>query len=67
MGADMSRIQRILKFFADEETGATAIEYAVMLALIVGAILGSVTTLSQKTASSFNNTSSKLQNSAFGG
>jgi Flp pilus assembly pilin Flp len=40
----------ILKFAADE-AGATAVEYALMLALIASVIVGSVTTFGGKVAS----------------
>ena len=42
----------IVKFAADE-AGATAVEYAVMLALIASVIVGSVATLGTKVASWF--------------
>ena len=39
--------------FLLEEDGPTAVEYAVMLALITGAIIGSVSTLAEATKDSF--------------
>ena len=42
----------ILKFAADE-AGATAVEYALMLALIASVIVGSVATLGTKVSSWF--------------
>ena len=42
----------ILKFAADE-AGATAVEYALLLALIASVIIGSVSTLGTKVASWF--------------
>jgi pilus assembly protein Flp/PilA len=59
----MDRIKR----FLTDESGPTAVEYAVMLSLIVGAVMGSVSALASKTAATFNTTSSKLQSTAFGG
>ncbi len=48
-----------------EEDGPTAVEYAVMLGLIVGTIIGSVNLLANKTAASFNDSGTAL-NSVFG-
>lgn len=45
-------MQRFLAFLRDEE-GATAVEYAVMLALIIGVCFGAVMTLGNATAASF--------------
>jgi Flp pilus assembly pilin Flp len=58
----MSRLRR----FLSDTSAATAVEYAVLLALIVMAVTGAVTALSQKAAGSFNSTSSKLQSVGFG-
>ena len=46
-------INRIGKLIRDEE-GATATEYAVMLALIIVIALGAVSALGRKVSSSFN-------------
>lgn len=43
-----------------EEDGPTAVEYAVMLALIVGLCITSVGLLSAATGSSFGNSASQL-------
>jgi pilus assembly protein Flp/PilA len=43
-----------------EEDGPTAVEYAVMLALIIGACLVSVNTLAQAAGDSFNDSGSQL-------
>ena len=43
----------ILRFAADE-AGATAVEYALMLALITSVIIGSVSTLGTKVAGCFD-------------
>lgn len=43
---------RVLKFLREEE-GTTAVEYAVMLALIVGVCMSAVMSLGTATASSF--------------
>jgi pilus assembly protein Flp/PilA len=42
--------------FIEKEDGPTAVEYAVMLALIVVVCLGAITTLGQNANSTFNNT-----------
>ena len=53
----MSRIRR----FLNDSRAATSVEYAVMLALILMAVIGAVATVGQTTSSSFNSTNSKLQ------
>jgi pilus assembly protein Flp/PilA len=49
-----------LRRLATEEDGPTAVEYAVMLALIVAVCLGSVTLLANQTGASFSNSASEL-------
>lgn len=49
-----------VKDFLREQDGPTAVEYAVMLALIVVACVGSIATLTNATAGSFNNTASAI-------
>lgn len=46
--------ERALEFI-EREDGPTAVEYAVMLALIVVVCLGAITTLGQNANSTFNN------------
>ena len=46
-------MHRCRSFLSDEE-GPTAVEYAVMLALIVGVCAGTVTTLATATNENFN-------------
>lgn len=55
-------IQKIKNFFKDEE-GATAVEYALMVALIAGVIVLAVTTLGQNANTSFTNTASDIAGS----
>jgi len=43
-----------LKRFLRDESGPTAVEYAVMLALIVAACIGAVNQMSNATADSFD-------------
>jgi pilus assembly protein Flp/PilA len=46
--------------FLKRDDGPTAVEYAVLLALIVGLCLGAVNTLAQATGDSFDNSSTEL-------
>ena len=47
------------KFF-ENESGATAIEYGLIAALIAVAIIGAVTTLGTKTSSTFDKVSAQM-------
>lgn len=49
-----------IKRFLNDESGPTAVEYAVMVALIIVVAIGAVTLLGQKTSSTFNNTATVL-------
>jgi pilus assembly protein Flp/PilA len=49
-----------IRQFLVREDGPTAVEYAVMLALIVGACIASVNVLAQSAGDSFNNSGSQL-------
>ncbi|MAT69302.1 MAG: Flp family type IVb pilin [Planctomycetaceae bacterium] len=49
-----------LRQFLIDDSGPTAVEYAVMLALIVGACLVAVNTLAQATGESFNDSATQL-------
>ena len=53
-------IRRIVRFFKRED-GPTAVEYAVMLALIIVVCLVSITQLGQNANSSFNSVGTKLK------
>ena len=44
-----------------EEDGPTAVEYAVMLALIVAACLGTITAMANATAESFDTSAGELE------
>lgn len=44
-----------------DEDGPTAVEYAVMLALIVGACIGAVHSMANATAASFDRSSTELE------
>ena len=56
--------QAIMNFFAEEDA-ATAVEYGIMLALIVAVCIGSVNILAQNTGESFNQSSDAIA-AAFG-
>ena len=51
----MSKFLASLKQFLADESGPTAVEYAVMLALIIVVCITAVTTLGTKTNSTFSN------------
>lgn len=57
-------MKRIFKFLCGED-GPTAVEYAVMLALIVGAAMTGITSLGNATVTSFQDSSTKI-NTAVG-
>lgn len=61
----MQNLKQAVTTFLLEEDGPTAVEYAVMLALIIGVCLASVTILANSTADSFN-TSADAIAGAFG-
>ena len=50
----------LFKKLLREEDGPTAVEYAVMLALIIAACVGAVNTMSHKTADSFDTSAKNL-------
>ena len=50
----------LIKQFLREEDGPTAVEYAVLLALIVAACLGAVNTMAHATADSFETSAKNL-------
>ena len=54
-------MSKLFTRFAKDESGATAIEYGLMAALIAVAIIGAVTTVGSKLTSTFNIVSSNLK------
>jgi len=56
----MKKMLRILKTFALEQDGPTATEYAFMLAVIIVACLGAITTLSDKVQATFTMVTSSM-------
>ncbi|GAA0616295.1 Flp family type IVb pilin [Brevundimonas kwangchunensis] len=57
---------RFLTRFANDESGATAIEYGLIMALIFLVIIGAITALGGATESLFNNAMNALR-TAMGG
>lgn len=55
----------LLYRLAIEEDGPTAVEYAVILGLLVASVIGSVTLVANVTAQSFDDSATAI-NSAFG-
>ena len=51
----MSRLLASVKHFLKDENGPTAVEYAVMLALIVVVCIAAITTLGSNANSTFSN------------
>lgn len=50
-----------LRRFLEDDSGPTAVEYGVMLALIVGVCIVSVNTLAHATGESYDNSAAQLQ------
>jgi len=55
----------IAEFFKDEE-GATAVEYALMVALIAAVIIAAVSLLGQESANTFNKVKDTMANATNG-
>ena len=56
----MSKIRQSVANFLVKEDGPTAVEYAVMLALIIVVCIAAITTLGTKANATFNVVSSQL-------
>ncbi len=56
----MINIQRKVIAFLNDENGPTAVEYAVMVALIIVVSIVAITTLGTKVSSTFSNTATKI-------
>jgi pilus assembly protein Flp/PilA len=52
--------EKLVKFFKSED-GPTAVEYAVMVALIIVVAISAITVLGEKTSSVFTATASAIQ------
>lgn len=61
-----NRILNAMVSFLKKEDGPTAVEYAVMLAMIVVVCIAAITTLGQNTSSTFSFVGSHLQPPASG-
>ena len=62
--SDPDSMQCLLRFLKNED-GPTAVEYAVMLALILLAVMGSVNLMQTKTGDTFNRCGTELNNAGF--
>ena len=62
----MASLRRKIERFQSEECGATAVEYAVMIALIIGVCVAAVQTLAQSTAESFSTTANQIDGAVGG-
>ena len=54
-------MSKLFKRFAKDESGATAIEYGLIAALVSIAIIGALTKLGTKLGTNFNNVSGQLK------
>jgi len=60
----MSNFQRKVIAFLNDENGPTAVEYAVMVALIIVVSIAAITSLGTKVSSTFSTTASKITTTA---
>lgn len=58
-------MKSLLRFLGDEQA-ATAVEYAVMLGLILLVVIGSIVTVGQGTGGMWSGNSSAMQSAGFG-
>jgi pilus assembly protein Flp/PilA len=56
----LSRISQVVVHFLRKEDGPTAVEYAVMLALIIVVCIGAITTLGQNANTTFTSVGSAV-------
>ena len=56
----LSRIKNFVVDFVEREDGPTAVEYAVMLALIIVVCLAAITTLGQNANTTFTTVGTKI-------
>jgi pilus assembly protein Flp/PilA len=54
-------MKNVLARFVKDQSGATAIEYGLIAALVSIAIIGALTTLGGKLSNNFNNVSNQLK------
>ncbi|MDX2203726.1 MAG: Flp family type IVb pilin [Hyphomicrobiaceae bacterium] len=55
-------MKTLIKSFAADESGATAIEYGLIAALIAVGIIGAARSLGNQVSGTFNNVATALQN-----
>ena len=60
----MNLIKKNLCAFLQDENGPTAVEYAVMVALIIVVSIAAITTLGTKVTSTFSTTATKITTTA---
>ncbi len=60
----MSTIRNLVVEFLKQEDGPTAVEYAVMLALIIVVCIGAVTTLGKNANTTFTSVGTAISSSA---
>jgi len=58
---------KVIRTFAKDETGATAIEYGLIAALVSVAAIGALTAMGNSLSTMFNTVSSALTSAAGGG
>jgi pilus assembly protein Flp/PilA len=58
---DIRNLGKVLKAFARDQSGATAIEYALMSSLIALVLIASLTNLGTRLGAEFNEVSSALK------
>ncbi|MES3032389.1 MAG: Flp family type IVb pilin [Gemmatimonadota bacterium] len=56
----MSRLRNVLRAFVKDESGATMVEYAVMVALIAAICIAVITTLGQKANNAFSTVNASM-------
>jgi pilus assembly protein Flp/PilA len=61
----MLSVSPIRRFLADEQ-GPTAVEYAVMLALVLVAVIGAVNAVGNATSSKWQNNANQINNAVNG-
>ena len=59
-------VVNLLRRFHEDEYGATAVEYAVMLALIIVAVIGAIWEVSSQTGGMYSTIDSRLSGSGYG-
>ena len=60
-------MRKLLRRFFPTDEAATAVEYAVMLALVIAVILGSIAAVGNQTRQKWDNINNDLDAQGFGG